>query len=249
MQERIQLRIVEETGSTNDDLKKERAAPHGSALLALRQTGGRGRLGRQFVSPEGGVYFSLLLRPKAPPEQLLHLTAMAAVALRRGIRKLCGLSVGIKWTNDLVFRGKKLCGILTELVTEGSEPAVIIGVGLNCNGEKEDFPPELQEITTSLKQLTGRSFAPVAVAELLLGELWHMSERLFSGKEQWLREYEQACVTVGREVRILRAGTEEFATALGIDENGGLLVRYPDGRKGCVNTGEVSVRGMYGYLE
>lgn len=245
----IVLRVVEETVSTNDDLKKESDAPHGSALMALRQRGGRGRLGRRFESPEGGVYFSLLLRPEVPAEQLLHLTAMAAVALRRGIEKLCGLSVGIKWTNDLVCEGKKLCGILTELVTVGDKPAVIIGVGLNCNTEKEAFPVELQGMTTSLKQLTGRSFDQQEVAKQLLVELWHMSEVLFREKNQWLREYEKACVTVGREVRILRAGSEEYATALGIDENGGLLVRYTDGRQACVNTGEVSVRGMYGYLE
>lgn len=245
----IRLRVVEETASTNDDLKKETDAPHGSALVALRQTGGRGRLGRRFESPQGGVYFSLLLRPEAPPEQLLHLTAMAAVALRRGIQKLCGLAVGIKWTNDLVCDGKKLCGILTELVTAGDTPAVVIGVGLNCNAEKEEFPSELREMTTSLKQLTGQSYAPTEVAKLLLEELWHMSEVLFAEKAQWLREYEKACVTVGREVRILRAGSEEYATALGIDENGGLLVCYKDGQRGCINTGEVSVRGMYGYSE
>lgn len=245
----IRLRVVEETVSTNDDLKKELHAPHGSAIMALRQTGGRGRLGRRFASPEGGVYFSLLLRPEAPPEKLLHLTAMAAVALRRGIEKLCGISVGIKWTNDLVCGGKKLCGILTELVTAGETPTVVIGVGLNCNAEQEDFPPELREMTTSLKQLTGKSFAPAEVAELLLAELWHMSEILLSEKAQWLREYEAACITVGKEVRVLRAEREEYATALGIDEDGGLLVRYADGRQGCVNTGEVSVRGMYGYLE
>ena len=125
---------------------------------------------------------------------------------------------------------------------------VVIGVGLNCNAEKEDFPPELREMTTSLKQLTGKSFAPVTVAECLLRELWLMSEKLFSEKRQWLQEYEAACVTVGREVRILRGERVAYATALGIDENGGLLVRYADGRLDCVSTGEVSVRGMYGYL-
>ena len=248
VEEFVRLRVVEETGSTNDDLKKESGAPHGTALMALRQTDGKGRLGRSFVSPPGGVYFSLLLRPKVPPEQLLHLTAMAAVALRRGIKKLCDLEVGIKWTNDLVFEGKKLCGILTELVTRGEFPTVIVGVGLNCNTTQEDFPSELRETITSLKQITGKSYEPQEAAQCLLDELWHMSRVLFSEKEQWLREYRAACVTLGKEIRILRAGDERNAFALDIDENGGLLVEYADGGRGTVNTGEVSVRGMYGYL-
>ena len=251
MEKRFQLTVVEETGSTNEDLKKQTNAPHGTALLARRQTGGKGRLGRQFSSPEGGVYLSLLLRPKAKPGELLHLTAMAAVAVRRAIWKLCGLQAQIKWTNDLVYEGKKLCGILTELVTGegGTLQSVIIGVGLNCNTRPEEFPPELEKMATSLAQVTGRSFDIPEAAGAILQELWEMDRALFSEKASWLREYEKACVTLGKQVRIVRGGEERRALALGIDENAGLLVRYEDGTEGTVQTGEVSVRGMYGYLE
>lgn len=251
MEKRFQLTVVEETGSTNEDLKKQTNAPHGTALLARRQTGGKGRLGRQFSSPEGGVYLSLLLRPKAKPGELLHLTAMAAVAVRRAIWKLCGLQAQIKWTNDLVYEGKKLCGILTELVTGegGALQSVIIGVGLNCNTRPEALPPELEKMATSLAQVTGRSFDIPEAAGAILQELWEMDRALFSEKASWLREYEKACVTLGKQVRIIRGEAERCALALGIDENGGLLVRYEDGTEGTVQTGEVSVRGMYGYLE
>lgn len=251
MEKRFQLTVVEETGSTNEDLKKQTNAPHGTALLARRQTGGKGRLGRQFSSPEGGVYLSLLLRPKAKPGELLHLTAMAAVAVRRAIWKLCGLQTQIKWTNDLVYEGKKLCGILTELVTGegGALQSIIIGVGLNCNTRTEEFPPELEKMATSLAQVTGRSFDIPEAAGAVLQELWEMDRVLFSEKASWLREYEKACVTLGKQVRIIRGKAERCALALGIDENGGLLVRYEDGTEGTVQTGEVSVRGMYGYLE
>ncbi len=243
------MEIVKETGSTNEDLKKRLQAPHGTALLALRQTGGKGRLGRQFSSPQGGLYLSLLLRPQRPPEALLHLTAMAAVAVRRAILRRWGLDVKIKWTNDLVYEGKKLCGILTELVmAEDGLPRIIVGVGLNCNGLLEDFPEELRSMVTSIRLLTGKTVDVPAAAEGILEELYQMDRVLFTEKAAWLREYEAACITVGREVRIVRGQEERFATALGIDENGGLRVRLSEGREETISTGEVSVRGMYGYL-
>ncbi len=245
------LTVVEETGSTNDDLKKQASAPHGTALMALRQTGGKGRLGRSFFSPEGGLYLSVLLRPEAKPEELLHLTAMAAVAVRRAIWRLCGVDARIKWTNDLVYEGKKLCGILTELVTgqEGRLECVILGLGLNCNTELTKLPPEVREMATSLERITGRKIDIHRAAQAVLAELREMDRALFRENALWLREYEAACVTLGKQVRIVRGGEERRALALGIDEAGGLLVRYEDGTEGAVSTGEVSVRGMYGYME
>ncbi|MBQ3216646.1 MAG: biotin--[Oscillospiraceae bacterium] len=236
---------VEETGSTNEDLKKRREAPHGTALIARRQRGGKGRLGRQFSSPEGGLYLSLLLRPKTKPEDLLHLTAMAAVAVRRGILDCCGVEAGIKWPNDLVYGNRKLCGILTELVTEEGLPArVIIGVGLNCN----TVPEEVRDMATSLREITGNQMDIDGLAAAILQALSEMDRELLSGKSRYLREYESACVSIGKQVQLIKGEERISAYTLGIDENGGLLLRYADGREGVVNTGEVSVRGMYGYL-
>lgn len=245
------VRVLDETDSTNNVLKRECTAPHGTVIITGKQTGGRGRLGRQFVSPRGGVYLSVLLRPQAAPEQLLHLTPMTAVAVRRAIFDCCGVSVDIKWTNDLVAGGKKLTGILTEMTTEvgsGMLQSVIVGIGVNCNTALEELPPEVQPMATSLERLAGHPVNPNALAAAMVRRLYEMDTALFSGREAWLREYAAACVTLGQHVQIVRGDERREAFAEGIDENGSLRVRYPDGSTGIVAAGEVSVRGMYGYV-
>lgn len=245
------VRVLPEVDSTNNELKRECAAPHGTVLVTARQTGGRGRLGRQFASPPGGVYLSVLLRPAARPEALFHLTPMTAVAVRRAILDVCGLAVGVKWTNDLVHDGKKLCGILTELSTEaetGALQSVIIGIGVNCNTAPEAFPEEVRPMAASLRQITGRPIDPNALAAAMTRRLFEMDTQLLTGRAEWLREYEAACVTVGKQVQVLCGGKRRSAFAEGIDEDGSLLVRWEDGSRGVVAAGEVSVRGMYGYV-
>lgn len=233
---------LEETDSTNSELKRRLDAPHGTIVAARRQTGGRGRLGRSFRSPDGGVYLSVLLRPSVPPGELLHLTAMAGVATRRAIEQVSGVAAGIKWVNDLVCDGKKLCGILVEWC--GS--AAIIGIGINCN--TVDFPQELRETATSLRLLTGRDFAPEALAACLAQQLRAMDAALVAGRGAWLDEYAAHCITLGKPVRLLRGGEELGAAfATGIDAEGGLQVRYADGSTGTIRSGEVSVRSTGGY--
>lgn len=246
-----QLRVLKETDSTNNALKRECAAPHGTVLVTGRQTGGRGRLGRQFSSPKGGVYLSVLLRPNAAPQELLHLTPMTAVAVRRAIMDCCGVQTDVKWTNDLVFGGKKLCGILTELTTEagsGALQSVIIGIGVNCNTAQEDFPPEVQPMATSLSRIAGKPVDPNALAAAMVQRLYEMDAALLSSRAAWMREYEEACITVGQTVQVVRADERRTAFAEGIDEFGGLKVRWEDGSQEVISTGEVSVRGMYGYV-
>ena len=234
---------LDEIDSTNNELKRRMDAPHGTVLAARRQTGGKGRLGRSFCSPEGGVYLSALLRPEVSPEQLLHLTAMAGVAARRAIAALSGIEAGIKWVNDLVYDGKKLCGILVEWC--GS--AAIIGIGINCS--TVDFPAELRASATSLRLLTGRDISPGALAEQLAQELRAMDAALLTGRDAWLAEYAAHCVTLGKPVRLLRGGEDiGDAFAVGIDAQGGLRVRYDNGTEAIIRTGEVSVRGAEGYV-
>lgn len=233
---------LEETDSTNRELKRRPDAPHGSVVAARRQTDGRGRLGRSFCSPDGGLYLSVLLRPSAPPELLLHLTAMAAVATRRAIAEVSGISAGIKWVNDLVLDGKKLCGILTEWCGT----AAIIGIGINVNTAA--FPDELLPSVTSLRLLTGRTLSVEALADALARQLVAMDAALLTERETWLSEYAAHCVTVGKPVRLLQGGAEVgTAFAAGIDAQGGLLVRYDDGTTDVIRSGEVSVRGTDGY--
>ncbi len=245
------FQVLRETDSTNNALKRMCDAAHGTVILTGKQTGGRGRLGRVFVSPPGGVYLSVLLRPNASAEELLHLTPMAAVAVRRAIFDCCGIYADIKWTNDLVYRGKKLCGILTELTTEagsGALQSVIVGIGVNCNTALDELPKEVRVMATSLQEIVGRSIDPNELAAAMIVRLQEMDAALLTQKEEWMREYQAVCITVGKEVQIIRGTERTDAFAEGIDQNGGLIVRYQTGERAVISTGEVSVRGMYGYL-
>ena len=239
------MRLLPSCTSTNDLWKTMEDAPDGTVLVTGRQTGGRGRLGRRFASPEGGVYLSILLRPEVEPQKLLHLTAMSAVAMRRAVFDCCGAEAKLKWVNDLIAGGKKLCGILTEWV--GTD-RVIIGVGVNCNTAPDDFPPEVRPMATSLRELTGGWVDPNVLAGAMAFRLRQMRRVLLTEKAAWMAEYAAACVTVGKPVQLLRGDCREAAFAEGIDEDGGLIVRRKDGQRTTVNTGEVTVRGLYGYI-
>lgn len=242
------VQVLRETDSTNDALKRMTDAPHGTVLVTGKQTKGRGRLGRRFSSPEGGTYLSVLLRPDAPAAALLHLTAMTAVAVRRAINDCCGIAPGIKWTNDLVWAGRKLVGILTELTQQGGATCAIIGIGVNCNTEISQFPPEVQKIATSLREITGQTVDPNALALRMVRRLSEMDAALLTEKSAWMAEYAAACITVGKQVQVVSADGRRCAFAEGVDENGALLVRFENGETAAVSTGEVSVRGMYGYI-
>lgn len=248
------MHVVDSTDSTNSHLKRmaQEGAPAGTCLVALEQTGGRGRLGRSFSSPRGqGLYFSLLLRPKCAPIEAGHITAMTAVAAADAVETACGLRPKIKWTNDLVLNQKKLSGILCEMDADFAANrinSIILGIGINVNQKSEDFPEELQNIATSLR-LTTRQELPLApLTAALVKRLSQMSSGLLCDKELWLRRYRQDCITLGKEVKILRGGETRYARALDIDEDGGLIVRYTDGQIATVSSGEVSVRGIYGYV-
>lgn len=242
------VQVLRETDSTNDALKRMCHAPHGTALVTGRQTKGRGRLGRSFSSPEGGVYLSILLKPNAPASELLHLTAMAAVAVRRAIIDCCGVTPEIKWTNDLVYGGRKLCGILTELVRKDGALCAILGIGVNCNTEAACFPQEVRKIAVSLREITGRLIDPNDLARCMVRRLFEMDAALLTEKKAWMAEYAAACVTVGKPVQVISGTERSPAFAEGIDENGALLVRWENGESAAITTGEVSVRGMNGYI-
>ena len=225
--------------STNSYLKRIAAegAPDGAVAVADEQTAGRGRRGRSFSSSPGrGVYLSALLRPQLAPEKILPLTALGAVAACDAVERTCGVRPQIKWTNDLVLNGKKLSGTLTELSLEGESGALqyaVIGIGVNCNNASEDFPPELRE-----------------VAAALIEELDKLYAALQSGDTaSYLTAYRCDCLTLGREVQLLWQNVKEKVTALDVDDQFGLVVRRADGTVETIRTGEVSVRGLYGYVE
>ena len=241
---------IDSTNTRAKELARSGAA-HGTVLLADTQTGGRGRMGRNFHSPAGtGIYFSLILQPRCRPGQLMHLTCAVAVAMCDAVEAATGLRPGIKWTNDLVFGKRKLGGILTELglKADGTVDFAIVGIGLNCAQTAQDFPPEIREIATSLSAATGEYPDRAAVIAAMIRALHRMDAGLLTEKEQMLCRYRQDCVTLGKEISLLRGDQVSHGKAITVDAEGALVVEYPDGRTEAVSSGEVSIRGMYGYL-
>lgn len=239
------------TDSTNTQAKHLAAAgaPEGTVLIAGHQTAGRGRLGRQFHSPEGvGIYMSLILRPKCKPEKLMHLTCAAGVAMCDAVEEALSFRPGIKWINDLVYDRKKLAGILVELLfdSQGNVDAAIIGIGINCNHRFQDFPPELQDIATSVAMITGSETDRSALAAAMIRHLHNMVDAL-SRPGHTMERYRRDCITIGQQIRVVYGNHTRYGRALSVDDDGGLAVEYDDGEIATVTFGEVSVRGMYGY--
>lgn len=236
--------------STNILAKKMAAdgAPHGTVVIADHQSAGRGRLGRSFDSPAGsGIYMSVILRPAQRPDQLMHLTCAVAVAMCSAVEAACGFRPGIKWINDLVAGGKKLAGILTELALDpktGLVDYAIVGIGINCGQKPEDFPPALSAIACSVRMITGQSVDLARLAAAMIQALEAMD---LSQKEAILARYRADCVTLGAEVAVIRGEQRRTGQAIGLDSDGGLIVRYDGGTEETVNSGEVSIRGLYGY--
>lgn len=242
-----------EIDSTNDRLRllARQGAPHGTVAAADHQTGGRGRRGRSFHSPKGvGIYLSILLRPECLPGELMHLTCAVAVAMCNAVEAAAGFRPGIKWTNDLVYQKRKLGGILTELgfTPDGKVDYAILGIGINCCQAESDFPPDIRPIAGSLSMVSGTPVDRGRVAAAMMNALWQMDGSLFTQKEAILRQYRADCVTLGKEISLVRGEEVRHGVAMDIDTEGALLVRFPDGHTEAVNSGEVSVRGMYGYV-
>lgn len=248
------VHVVDTVDSTNTLLRTmaEEGAPQGTCLIALEQTQGRGRQGRSFSSPKGtGLYFSLLLRPVCTPAETGHVTAMAAVAACDAIETLSGLRPGIKWVNDLVLENKKLAGILTEMDADWTSNTInyiIVGIGINLNQKSGDFPPELENTAISLRMISRKETQLSDMATALILRFSQMSSSLITKKALWISRYRKNCITLGREIKIIRGDSLRYGWALDIDEDGGLLVRYTDGETGTVSAGEVSVRGLWGYV-
>lgn len=247
------------TDSTNTRARQmaEEGAAHGTLVCADQQTGGKGRRGRTWSSPAGeAIYMSLLLRPQIQPVHASMLTLVMGLAAAKACNGLLAKEPGeaaaqvqLKWPNDLVLDGRKIAGILTEMSAEVDYiHSVVIGIGINVN--VKEFSQELGETAGSLYQAAGREFLR---AELIAGCMEHFERyyQIFCETEDFRglkEEYSRLLVNTGRAVRVLEPGNEYTGTALGINDRGELLVERSDGQVTAVYAGEVSVRGVYGYV-
>ena len=241
-----------ETDSTNIQAKRmgDQGAPHGTLAAAGQQTAGKGRRGRTWESPaDQNIYMSLLLRPEIAPVKAPMLTLVMAYAAAMALRECTGLDVQIKWPNDLVINGKKICGILTEMSTEIDYiNYVVIGVGINVN--QETFPDEIKETATSLKVETGKPVKRAGVIAAVMERFEQYYEQFVQQEDlSGIREAYEAClVNRDRDVRVLDPAGAYEAHAKGINDTGELIVVLPDGTEREIYAGEVSVRGIYGYV-
>lgn len=241
------------TDSTNNECKRLAAqgADSGLVVIAGEQTGGKGRRGRSFQSlPGKGLYLSVLLRPQVSLREVQQLTAWCAVAVCRAVEGLTSLPCGIKWVNDPLLEGKKLCGILCELGLDddGRLDYVVAGMGINVSQTEADFGPELSQTATSLGQHMASPPRRSDVAAALIGELNALWEGFPARREFYLEEYRRRCVTTGREVTLLKGDGARRAFAERINGDFTLHVRLPDGSGEDIFSGEVSVRGVEGYV-
>lgn len=248
------LVCLDSVDSTNTYAKQlaVQGAPHGTVVLAETQTGGRGRTGKRFASPAGkGLYLSALLRPQLPPARVVELTAWTAVALCGAVEEVCGARPGIKWTNDLILQNRKLCGILTEMSMEAESDAVqyvVVGAGFNVSQSAEDFGPELAGVAVSLEQALGRPVRRTDLAAAVIRGLDRLAADFPGKKAEYLERYRRDCLTTGRQIRLIRHGESRTAFAEEIDDSFALVVRWPDGSREAVAAGDVSVRGLLGYV-
>lgn len=241
--------ILAETGSTNTAIKEDYAASRaeGFTLIARQQTAGRGRLGRSFSSPPGGgLYMSILLQPCIPLSRLNFITIAAAVAVCRAIHALCGFQPQIKWVNDVLMDGKKLCGILTEAAVEGETGGVdyaVLGIGINLRLDRQALPEDVRMVAGALADFSQNVPRRAELAAKVLWELEQLYRVLNSGDTApLLSEYRALLCCLGRQVQVKTAAGSYQAVCQDINAQGNLIVIDLEGRQQTLSSGEISIR-------
>ena len=241
----------EEMDSTNIRAKElgEEGAADGTLVVTNRQTAGKGRRGRNWISPEGNCYFSLLLRPDMLAERASMITLVSALALVKAIQTEYHLEAMIKWPNDVVINGKKLCGILTESSTQLQHlKYVIVGIGINVN--QKEFLEEIRQTATSISLETGKTEEGARLLAVFLQYFEQYYEIFLKTQDLSVlsKEYNRLLVNCKKEVKIIEQEKERILKAVGIDNMGGLIVEDRNGKQETIISGEGSVRGIYGYV-
>ena len=246
------LVVFDEVDSTNNEARRmaEKGALEGTVILAARQTAGKGRRGRNWESPRGtGIWMSFLLRPEFEPSHASMLTLTAAMAVAQGIRRTTGLDCQIKWPNDIVISKKKICGILTEMGTNGVKiNYVLIGVGINVN--LKEFPEEMQDKATSLILEGGHEYDRNQVIAQVMKYFEINYEKFIQTCDftHLLDDYHRILANLNQPVRVIDGDRSFEGICRGIDEKGELLVERQNKEVVKVSAGEVSVRGLYSYV-
>ena len=258
----LPVQVEKMVDSTNNVLK--RYAAEGKrcdmVLLAEEQSAGKGRRGRTFFSPEGtGLYMSLLLHPDASHEEAAMLTTLTAASAARAVEKISGEETQIKWVNDVLMRGKKISGILTEgsaSLEEGKLEYVVVGIGINIYEPKEGFPDEVRDVAGAVftSHIPRENLRNLLAVEFLSNFMEYYSA--FPARN-YLEEYRKRCFVIGKRVRVIPSGgmessgehegrkktaEREYALVLGIDDDCHLKVQYEDGTKEDLSSGEISIR-------
>jgi BirA family biotin operon repressor/biotin-[acetyl-CoA-carboxylase] ligase len=240
------IRVFEETTSTNDIVEKlaRDGVKEGVVVFAESQTRGRGRLGRKWISPaHKGLWFSILLRPKLRPQQTTQLTVASATALRRAIFSETNIRPEIKWPNDILMRGKKVAGILTELSAEVDRVRhIILGIGIDVNLNANEFPAELKKTATSLKIETSDAVPRAELAVAILRELDFDYARIGGGKFPAIAdEWESGCTTIGKNVTVHIGNREIRGRAESLDDDGTLRLRTEHGHLERIIGGDITL--------
>jgi len=235
-----------ELTSTNDMAKEiaMKGAKEGTVIVAETQTRGRGRLGREWVSPQGGLWFSIILRPKVSPRDAPKLTLMISVAVAKTISKLFDLEAEIKWPNDILVKGKKVSGILTETNTKGDTlNFAVVGVGINANLNLHDFPSNLRDSSTTLKEELQKEIDCEAFLRSLLEQTEHYYNTFMQGNfGAILAEWKRLSKFLGSYVEVTSFDEKVVGWATDIDENGALIVRLRDQTTRKIVSGDVIIR-------
>jgi len=222
-------------GSTMDAARElaKKGAKEGTIVIAEAQTRGRGRLSRQWLSPEGGIYFTLILRPRISPAYAPRINLMAAIAVAATIRKLFGLKAELKWPNDVLIKGKKVCGILAEMDAEMDVVNFVnVGIGINANASI----PRFEKTATSLKDALGREISRKELLSVLIMEIERRQPLLM--KANLLTEWKRLSATLNKEVRVMSLGEEVIGQAMDIDATGALILGGKDGSLRTVLAGD-----------
>lgn len=237
------IRYLLRTDSTNDVARKlaEEGAAEGTVVIAESQSKGRGRLGRTWHSPPGaGLYFSIVLRPPVDPSELPKITLLAGIAIAEAIEETSDLHPAIKWPNDVLLEGKKVAGVLAELYGELASPYVILGMGINVHTRRAEFPPELQEVATSLAMAGGRDISRTRLLQAVLRQLEKWYELFKKGTTRPILDaWRKKCILIGAHAKILSGGKALEGTVVDLDEAGALLFKDQTGHIQRILSGEV----------